>query len=144
MIHNISYRVFVYGTENEEKVREAIKTLFPNSLPEKDTNQGYYGNNVVVLHEKIDKKRDIRDLIKKFQNLDYDVKNQIIKGLNKKIDNKGNLFLRFDKQEAYLGNLVVVEHGDSIHLKIKIAAYPSRKDKAIKIAKEMLGEKNVL
>jgi len=73
-----------------------------------------------------------------------DVKNQIIKDLNKKIDNKGNLFLRFDKQEAYLGNLVVVEHGDSIHLKIKIAAYPAKKDKAIKIVKEMLGGKNVL
>lgn len=144
MIHNISYRVFVYGTENEEKVREAIKTLFPNSLPEKDITQGYYGNNVLILHEKIDKKIYIKDFIKKFQTLDVDVKNQIIKDLNKKIDNKGNLFLRFGKQEAYLGNLVVVEHGDSIHLKIKIAAYPAKKDKAIKIVKEMLGGKNVL
>ncbi|GAB4316968.1 MAG: RNA-binding protein [Methanobacteriaceae archaeon] len=144
MIHNISYRVFVYGTENEEKVREAIKTLFSNSLPNKDTNQGYYGNDVLILHEKIDKKKNIKDFIKKFQTLDFDVKNQIIKELNKKIDKKGNLFLRFDKQEAYLGNLVVVEHGDSIHLKIKIAAYPAKKDKAIKITKEMLGEKNVL
>ena len=144
MIHNISYRVFVYGTENEEKVRVAIKTLFPNSLPEKDINQGYYGNNVLILHEKIDKKIYIKDFIKKFQTLDADVKNQIIKDLNKKIDNKGNLFLRFGKQEAYLGNFSVVEHGDSIHLKIKIAAYPAKKDKAIQIVKEMLGGKNVL
>jgi hypothetical protein len=36
MIHNISYRAFVYGTENEEKVKKAIKTLFPNSLIQRE------------------------------------------------------------------------------------------------------------
>ena len=144
MIHNISYRVFVYGTENEEKVREAIKTIFPNSLPEKDINEGYYGNKVLILHDKINKKREIKEFIKKLENLDVDTKTSIIKDLNNKLDDKGNLFLRFDKQEAYMGNLIVVEHGDSIHLKIKIAAYPAKKEIAIKIAIEMLEENNVL
>ena len=48
MIHNISYRVFVYGTENEEKVKEAVKTLFPNSHPETDTTEGYFKNPVLI------------------------------------------------------------------------------------------------
>ncbi|MCE7698869.1 MAG: hypothetical protein K8E24_008615 [Methanobacterium paludis] len=53
---------------------------------------------------------------------------------------KGNLFLRFDKQRAHLGDLNVVEHGDSIHVKIKIAAYPAKKEVALKIAREIFGE----
>jgi len=37
MIHNVSYRTFVYGTENEEKVKKAVKTLFPTPHPKWNT-----------------------------------------------------------------------------------------------------------
>ena len=53
------------------------------------------------------------------------------------MDDSGNLFLRFDKQRAYQGDLKVVEHGDSIHLKIKIAAYPAKKKVALEIARKL-------
>ncbi len=56
------------------------------------------------------------------------------------MDDSGNLFLRFDKQRAFLGDLKVVDHGDSIHLKIKIAAYPAKKKVAIKIARKLFQE----
>ena len=61
--------------------------------------------------------------------------------MNNKMDDKGNLFLRFDKQRAYLGDLKIIEHGDAIHVKIKIAAYPAKKENAIAGAKEIFGEK---
>ena len=56
------------------------------------------------------------------------------------MDEKGNLFLRFDKQKAYQDELKIVEHGDSIHVKIKMAAYPARKENAMKLARELWGE----
>ena len=62
---------------------------------------------------------------------------RILNRLEDKMDDYGNLYLRFDKQRAYLGDLKVVEHGDSIHLKIKIAAYPAKKKVAIDIAKKL-------
>jgi hypothetical protein len=54
------------------------------------------------------------------------------------MDDKGNFFLRFDKQKAYLNELKVVEHGDSIHVKIKIAAYPAKKEPAMKLVRKLL------
>ncbi len=140
MIHNISYRVFVYGTENEEKVREAIKTLFPNSHPQVEATEGYFKNPVLILHDKIGKKRETKDFIKILQNLDLSTKRRILNELDKKMDDKGNLFLRFDKQRAYLGDLKVIEHGDAVHVKIKIAAYPAKKEKAMELAREIFGE----
>ncbi|WP_414469182.1 RNA-binding protein [Methanobacterium sp. ACI-7] len=140
MIHNISYRVFVYGTENEEKVREAIKTLFPNSHPETETTEGYFKNKVLILHDKITKKREIKDFIKVLNQLDSSAKKRVINELNNKMDDKGNLFLRFDKQRAYLGDLKIIEHGDAVHVKIKIAAYPAKKERAMELAKEIFGE----
>jgi hypothetical protein len=56
------------------------------------------------------------------------------------MDDRGNLFLRFDKQRAYLGDLKIVEHGDSLHLKLKIAAYPARKEEALKVARQIFQE----
>ena len=140
MIHNISYRVFVYGTENEEKVREAVKTLFLNSHPQTEIIEGYFKNPVLILHDKIEKKRQNKDFIKILENLDLSSKKRILNELYKKMDDKGNLFLRFDKQRAYKGDLKIVEHGDAVHVKIKIAAYPAKKETAIKIAEEIFGE----
>lgn len=136
MIHNISYRTFIYGTENEEKVKKAVKTLFPNSSPLKEETEGYYKNPVLILHDKIEKNRDIKDFIQALKKIPS---SSILNHLNNKIDDKGNLFLRFDKQKAYQGDLQIVEHGDSIHVKINMAAYPARKETAIKLARELWG-----
>jgi RNA-binding protein len=137
MIHNISYRAFVYGTENKEKVLESIKTLFPHSHPRCITTEGYYKNQVLILTNKFDKKREIKDFVDKLSNMKPQERKRIINELEDKMDDYGNLFLRFDKQRAYLGDLKVVEHGDSIHVKIKIAAYPAKKKVAIEIARNL-------
>lgn len=137
MIHNISYRAFVYGTENKEKVLESIKTLFPNSPPQCEAIEGYYKNPVLILTNKIGKKREIKDFVEKLSTMKDPAKKRILYGLEDKMDDYGNLFLRFDKQRAYSGDLKVVEHGDSIHVKIKMAAYPAKKKVALKIARKL-------
>ena len=137
MIHNISYRAFVYGTENGEKVLNSIKTLFPNSSPQCEATEGYFKNHVLILNNKIDKKKEIKDFVEVLSTLTVPARKRILNRLEDKMDDYGNLYLRFDKQRAYLGDLKVVEHGDSIHLKIKIAAYPAKKKVAIDIAKKL-------
>jgi RNA-binding protein len=139
MIHNISYRVFVYGTENEDKVGESLRTIFLEASPQREVTEGYYNNPVTILSQKFSKKREISDFIKKLNEMDDNEKTNVLNELDRKMDDKGNLFLRFHKQEAFKGNWKVVEHGDSIHIKIKIAAYPAKKEGAIKIAREIFG-----
>lgn len=139
MIHNISYRVFVYGTENEEKVKEAVKSLFPNSHPQTDTTEGYFKNPVLILHDKITKNREIKEFVNVLKQIDDTSKKQLFNELENKMDARGNLFLRFDKQKAYLGDLKIIEHGDALHVKINVAAYPAKKENAIKVARDILG-----
>jgi RNA-binding protein len=137
MIHNISYRAFVYGTENKEKVLESIKTLFPNSSPQCEATEGYYKNPVLILSNKIDKKKEIKDFVEKLSTMNDPARKRVLNRLEDKMDDNGNLFLRFDKQRAYMGDLKIVDHGDSIHLKIKIAAYPAKKKVALEIARKL-------
>ena len=137
MIHNLSYRAFVYSTENEEKVREAVLTLLPTAQIETEQTEGYYHNPVIILHGKITKKREIKDFLEKLNLLKPSVKKTILNQLENRMDERGNLFLRFDKQRAFLGELKTVDHGDAIHIKVKIAAYPARREEALKVARQI-------
>lgn len=138
MIHNISYRVFIQATENDEKVEEALKTIFPDAYPEIEHTEGYYHNPVTILSQKISKKSEIKEFIQKFQEMDIEDIRGILDDLERKMDDKGNFFLRFDKQEALMGRWKVVDHGDSIHVRMKIAAYPAKKSAAIQVIRELL------
>ena len=138
MIHNISYRTFVYGTEDEEKVMTAIGYLFSNSLPEKSMTEDHFGNKIMVLTEKITKKRYNKDFIAFLNdNLSQEDKNTNKSELNRRIDEKGNLFLRFDKQLAYDEKLKLIYSGDAIHIRIKIASYPVSKENAVNVAQKL-------
>ena len=138
MIHNISYRTFVYGTEDEEKVITAISYLFSNSLPEKSINEDHFGNKIIVLTDTITKKRTNKDIIAFLnENLSEEDKNTIKNELNRRMDDKGNLFLRFDKQLAFDEKLKLTYSGNAIHIRIKIASYPVSKENAIEVAKKL-------
>jgi hypothetical protein len=137
MIHNVSYRTFVYGTEDEEKVVSALNHIFPSVLPKRDVNEDSYGNKIIVLTNKVTKKRMIKDIVSFLnENLSDKDKATIKKELNRRVDEKGNLFLRFDKQAAYDKTLKLSYSGDVIHVRIKIASYPVSKENALKVAHE--------
>lgn len=138
MIHNITYRTFVYSTEDEEKVIDAISYIFFKPSPDKTINEDHFGNNIILLSEKISKKRYIRDITTFLnENLSDNDKLIIKDELSRRMDDKGNLFLRFDKQEAYMGNLKLTYAGDAVHMRIKIASYPVSKQNALKVAHDI-------
>ena len=122
MIHNISYRLIVYGTEDEEKVLEALRNILPGAAPEREEAEGYHGNPITVLRGRITRRRALREFMESFR--------EIFRGrmdeLKDRFDDNSNLFLRLDKQEA-LKEMAASGHGDAIHLKIKVEAYPARR-----------------
>ena len=138
MIHNISYRTFVYSTEEEENVVKSLNYIFSEPSPVKTITEDHFGNKIFILSEKISKKRFTKDIVKFLNdNLSNDDKNIINDELSRRMDDKGNLFLRFDKQDAFDENLKLTYDGDAIHMRIKIASYPVSKKNAINVAKEL-------
>ena len=141
MIHNISYRVFINVTENENKVLMALKTIFPNAKPVKKITEGFYGNPIIIFSEKFDKKQYIKQFINSFLDMNNKELVLIKNNLKMKTDYKGNLFLRFDKQKAYSEKWEVVNHGDSIHVKLKIASYPANQSNSIAVMSNLIDSK---
>ena len=135
MIHNISYRTFVYSTEEEENVVKSLNYIFSEPSPVKTITED---SKIFILSEKISKKRFTKDIVKFLNdNLSNDDKNIINDELSRRMDDKGNLFLRFDKQEAYDENLKLTYDGNAIHMRIKIASYPVSKKNATIVAKKI-------
>ena len=87
----------------------------------------------------IDKKRYLKDFLNNlFEELGTDEIIKLYDDIDKKMDDQCNLFLRFSKDAAVDEKWQIVDRGDSIHLKIKIAAYPAKKDIALKNFSEYL------
>jgi RNA binding exosome subunit len=136
MIHNIRYRIFVYEDENEEGIMEGLFNILPTAKPDKEIAEGVFENQIVILSGRISKKNELKDFVSTILNSGIDLED-FSKNLDKKMDDKGNLFLRFSKKEACENEIKIIDSGDSIHLKLKIAAYPAKKEIAIEIAKKL-------
>jgi len=118
----IDVRVFVHATEDMDKVAKAVYNTLPTELADeivfKKTNlKGYYRNPIVLLETRI-KKRDATKavfgkLASGLSSLDKELlNNEIRQRLN-----KGNLFIRLDKQSACLNELELRSE-DPIHFRI--------------------------
>ncbi|MDO5849032.1 MAG: RNA-binding protein [Methanobrevibacter sp.] len=138
MIHNIRFREFVYEDEDLDELKQAILNIFPDAEIEVEEAEGMTENKILILSGVIDKKRQTKEFFNKLLELDDEILDKLVDDLDRKVDENGNLFLRLSKEDAVDEKMTIVDSGDSIHLKIKIAAYPAKKDVAIKKLKEAI------
>ena len=138
MIHNIKFRVFVYENEDVDELSQAILNILPEAEIEAEEAEGLTEDKIIILTGIVSKKRYTKAFFKLLkESVDLDKLND---DLERKIDEKGNWFLRFDKDDAIDEKLTIIDSGDSIHLKIKIAAYPARKEIAVNKVREAILE----
>lgn len=136
MIHNIKFRAFVYKNESVDEISQAILNLLPEAEIEAEEAEGLLEDKILILTGVVSKKRYTKDFFNKLlQSTDLEKLNN---DLEQKIDEKGNWFLRFDKNDALDEKLTVLDKGDSIHLKVKIAAFPAKKQIAVDKVREAI------
>ena len=118
----IDIRVFAHATEEVDKVLNAVRNILPPELIDivafKKTNlTGHHGNPIILFETRIKEKNAAQTVFEKLSlglsTLDKELLNSEIK---QHLD-KGNLYVRFDKQSAYLNELKL-SSTDSIHFRI--------------------------
>lgn len=118
----IDIRVFAHATENQEKVQTAVRNLLTTELAEtlvfeKTNLTGHHGNPITLFTSKLTDKKLLLSAIEKFgANLNAIDKELLNQEIRLHLE-KGNLYLRFDKQSAFCGTLKLSQN-DPIHLKI--------------------------
>jgi len=121
-------RAFCYATEDEQKVEKAFSFIANCKEGEKIKKkkvEGYFGDTIQIFELFIKNTSSIKALCKHiFPAISEE---DIIKN----VDNECSLILRFNKQDAFEGNIMLTHKNDVIFLKGKIKAYPSSRENAI-------------
>ena len=130
MISSVYLRCISHATEDIEKVKKAMEFVCGRSDFKITKKKGYYGNEIQIIEILIKNKKEIKNFWLRMKNLG--VLDEIMKISDEVMDEQGNIHLRFDKQEAYLGRLAIAIHGDIIALKAKVKSYPMKREKALK------------
>ncbi len=137
-VERITVSAIVHSTEDKEKVGEAISTLFPFEFEIFVSEaKGHYGNPIKFLEVPVEDRRRIKEFwnyfIEKLE--DRDLLLNLVEDI---VDEFGVLHIRVDKQKAYQGKLELAYGGDCIAVKVKLVTYPSKREKFIAAAKELI------
>jgi RNA binding exosome subunit len=114
--------VFAHATEDEDKVQTAVRNTLPQALAEEMVFQkaclkGHHGNPIILFQTKLTDKKTLPTAIEKIAaGLSALDKETLQRDMKLHLE-KRNLYLRFDKQAAFIGELHF-SAVDPIHLKI--------------------------
>jgi len=118
----IDIRVFAHATEDTDKVQIAVRNLLPEELAQnlifqKTSLTGHHGNPIILFTTQLTDKKILPAALEKIglglSSLD---KEELCRELKLHLE-KRNLYLRFDKQSAFLGTIKFSQN-DPIHFKI--------------------------
>ena len=118
----ITVRVFAHATEDQEKVLVAVRNTLPMELAEnvvfKQTSlTGHHGNLIVLFEAEFADRKVLPAALEKIGSSLTALDRETLSSEVRLHLEKGNLFLRFDKQRAFLGELRF-SLNDPIHFKI--------------------------
>ena len=122
----IEVNALVHATEDEEKVIKAIRQLFQDDIwhqlkIEKKRLRGHFHNPILRLTVTLQGADQVQKML---ESLGTRVSSSDRAWLQQNFalhcNKKGQIFLRFDKQESYQGRLRLVDRGDSLRTVIRI------------------------
>jgi RNA binding exosome subunit len=118
----IDIRVFAHATEDPERVLNAARNTLPRESIDavtfkKASLTGHHGNPITLYETKIKEKKLVQAAFEKLcSGLSVLDKETLANEIQQHLD-KGNLYVRLDKQSAYLNELKL-SSADPIHLRI--------------------------
>ncbi len=118
----IDIRVFAHATEDVDKVLNAVRNTLPTEILDnvamKRTNlTGHHGNPIILLEARIKEKKAAQAVFEKLSSgLSVLDKELLSNEISEHLD-RGNLYLRFDKQSACINELKLSQT-DPIHFRI--------------------------
>ena len=140
-INNIVISSISHATEDEEKVLESMAYFLPGDIDEDDLDietvesEGCFGNPIYIHKITLNKNKPAKKVFKRIMQLIKSNEKNINK-LKKDIDSrieKSKIYLRFDKQKAYLEECKLVDGDDVVRIIINFKIYiPKDKEKKVK------------
>lgn len=139
-LHNCTISCFCKPNEDLQPVRSTIEQFLPEHKEqekiqlEEEHIRIEHGEDIISLKVYTTKERHNKHIIGILLERLTPEQKETICSQDDRVDDKGALFLRFDKEALLEKNeLHLVDHGNCFHFKFLLAAYPKTKEKALTI-----------
>ncbi len=137
-IRRIEARTYCHATEDEERVAAALLFAIPEGETSREELQGHFGNPLVRLIRRVEKRPAIRAVWKHWSA--SGVPPSIARDVEARVDEDGVLHFRLDKQSADRERLELAKDSDPIDVRLKLIAYPAKPAEARRVAHSILAE----
>jgi RNA binding exosome subunit len=144
-VAKVEARAYSRATEISERVVTAILNLYPENFRdsvkfETTKVEGQSGDEILIveatLEDKVGSEETLDFILRKFEERDC---RRLQNSLARRLDKNCLLFIRIDKQEAFLDNIVLARDPDVISVQIHIRQYPRcRFEDAMKMLEDRL------
>jgi RNA binding exosome subunit len=135
----VDVRFCAHATEDVDRVVKAVQNVLPSDHVEditfrRSNLEGHYGNPITFFETRIKDKETVRALVENLSaNLSYLDKEELGRTIHRCVE-KGNLYIRLDKQAALKGKIKLVT---SDPIRIRIRFRKSKIEDVIEISREI-------
>ncbi|GAB3686037.1 RNA-binding protein [Salinarchaeum chitinilyticum] len=134
--HYVDLRTFVYATEHEQRVEDALRLFLPEDTElERQETTGHHGDRILVLSTRLESADDVRHVLSVVA--ESDDFGTLESELDDRVTENCELFVSLDKQAAFGGEARL---GDGMTLRAKVEAYPAKREAAVENAAEALAQ----
>jgi RNA binding exosome subunit len=118
----IDIRVFAHATEEVDKILNAVHNILPAEVVDTITFKrtsltGHHGNPITLLEARVKEKNAVQAVFKKLASNLSPLDKELLGNEIRQHLEGGNLYIRLDKQSAYLNEVKLCET-DPIHYRI--------------------------
>jgi RNA binding exosome subunit len=141
-IHSVEISTIAHATDDLEKVQTALNHMLPEALLGRQIftrkyMEGHHGNQIVTFEGKLTKTNDVTLFTEHFlKQLSRNERLRVERNLDLHSDDEGNLFIRLDKQRAYLGTLELTDE-DPIRVRLKFSKLKGKTQNLMRQVLEM-------
>ena len=145
LIHSIQVNVFETQEDAIQKIKDTYQKLLPLDFKKEHIDidhEQLQGFNQKIIHSLTLKttknKHNIILLQTFFKHLAPRIIKKIIDEIESRVNNEGHLYIRLDKPSLLSDSYKIIDHGDCFHIKIKLAAFPAKKENFLKSSYKLL------
>jgi hypothetical protein len=142
LAHTITISVFVKKEEDEQKIKEAILKLVPFDLEKekislnKTVAEGF-SDKITIYELNLEKERHTTKEIDLLKNKLGQEQIKILASQENRVDDECVFYMRLDKNRLLEDKCVITDSGECFHIKMTIAAFPKKREEAIKVVKQI-------
>jgi len=140
--------VFVREGEDEEQIKKTLISLVPIDMKkekihvQQKTATSFEDKKIRIFRIELEKTRHTTLFIKEFLNkLTNEQKQMLLDQIESRLDDHMHFFIRLDKNPLIKGRYEITDCGHCFHIKLHVAAFPSKRAVALKAIEKLLKPK---